>query len=63
MDGFAEHGLDDDAFGQSKGGLASFDAFREFLYCDKMQLPILWFNAAIRHTANSPTQPKPKKPT
>jgi hypothetical protein len=29
MDGFAEHGLVDDAFGQAKSGLASFDAFRE----------------------------------
>lgn len=29
MNGFAEHGLDEDAFGAAKGGLASFDAFRK----------------------------------
>lgn len=30
MNGFTEHGLDEDAFGATKGGIASFDAFREF---------------------------------
>ena len=31
MNGYRENGLDDDAFGPSKGGIvSSFDAFREF---------------------------------
>jgi hypothetical protein len=30
MNGFGDRGLDEDAFGQKKGGLASFDAFRKF---------------------------------
>ena len=29
MNGFSEQGLDEDAFGASKGGIASFDAFRK----------------------------------
>jgi hypothetical protein len=38
MNGFAEHGLDEDAFGEKKGNIVqAFDAFRklcclEFLY-------------------------------
>jgi hypothetical protein len=31
MNGFTEQGLSDDTFGQAKGGISSFDAFREFL--------------------------------
>lgn len=31
MNGFSEHGLSEDAFGASKGGIvSSFDAFRKF---------------------------------
>ena len=33
MNGFAERGLDEDAFGEKKsltGGIRSFDAFREY---------------------------------
>lgn len=30
MNGFAEHGLSEESFGEAKGGLASFDAFRKF---------------------------------
>jgi hypothetical protein len=31
MNGFNDHGLDEDAFGASKGGIvSSFDAFREY---------------------------------
>ena len=31
MNGFSDHGLDEDAFGVSKkGGIASFDAFRKY---------------------------------
>lgn len=29
MNGFTENGLSDEAFGQAKGGLSSFDAFRK----------------------------------
>ena len=35
MNGFAERGLDEDAFGEKKGafsGIRSFDAFREYLF-------------------------------
>jgi hypothetical protein len=31
MNGFSEHGLDDESFGASKGGISSFDAFRKSL--------------------------------
>jgi hypothetical protein len=33
MNGFAKHGLDDDAFGEKSAlsGLKTFDAFREYL--------------------------------
>lgn len=31
MNGFAESGLSEEAFGASKGGLSSFDAFRKFV--------------------------------
>ena len=31
MNGFAESGLSEEAFGASKGGLSSFDAFRKFI--------------------------------
>lgn len=30
MNGFSDHGLDEDSFGASKGGIASFDAFRKY---------------------------------
>ena len=35
MNGFADRGLDEDAFGETKGlsnGIRSFDAFRTFLF-------------------------------
>jgi 23S rRNA G2069 N7-methylase RlmK/C1962 C5-methylase RlmI len=41
MNGFNDHGLDEDAFGASKGGIvSSFDAFREYtlLYVDVLQV-------------------------
>jgi hypothetical protein len=47
MNGFAEHGLDEGAFGEKTGNIVkAFDAFRE--YCSFLKLCAVWELANIR---------------
>jgi hypothetical protein len=42
MNGFAEHGLDEDAFGEKKGNIVqAFDAFRKFCFLKYLHWPYL----------------------
>ena len=42
MNGFAEHGLDEDAFGEKKGSIVqAFDAFRKSYFLEYLHFPYL----------------------
>lgn len=57
MNGFSEQGLDEDAFGASKGGIASFDAFRKcFLFMQELKAMVGKSHGTMRDHAHGSVQ-------
>jgi hypothetical protein len=54
MNGFADHGLDEDAFGEKKGSIVqAFDAFRKFNFLIYLHYPYLQFIGLFESSTRS----------